>query len=408
MLPDKDMCTGCMACANICSKKCISFEYDEEGFWQPSIDNDKCIKCNLCTSVCPVLKDNSFDNENNPICFAVQDKEIDNLRISSSGGIFGVVAEYVIKQNGVVYGAIYDNDSSVIYGKAENKEELKKIRGTKYVQANVGDKYNEAMQDLKEGRWVLFTGTPCIIAGLYNLLELKKINSSKLITMDLICHGVPSPFQFRMMISYFEKKDSKKVKKFIFRPKTLGWGPVVSFRQPEILCEDETAINIGKYDRVYAFFYAFLQNLNLRRSCYKCKFAKLPRVADFTIGDFWGIEEYTKFPFNKTLGLSCVLINNTKAEEVFNIIAKKMNIKEEPIDIVKQHNGNLINGIRSDAGRKDFYEYYNEHSWEETQCYVSKILKRNDLIGRTKEMINHLIGDNNWERLKKIIRRGNK
>ena len=251
MLADKNACTGCNVCQNVCGKNCIAMKYDEEGFWHPVIDSDLCVHCGLCEKVCPVLHKNEEDNFKNPETYAVQDKTAANLQISSSGGIFGVIAEYIIGQGGIVYGAVYGKHSKVVYGRADNTEILKKIRGTKYVQADVKMAFKEAGHDLKSGKMVLFSGTPCIIAALYNYVRTLQIDESKLFTVDLICHGVPSPLFFDRFIAELEKENEKEILEFIFRPKNLEWGQVSACGRPSIKFLDKTQSSISKNDKEY-------------------------------------------------------------------------------------------------------------------------------------------------------------
>lgn len=405
MLADKNACTGCNVCQNVCGKNCIAMKYDEEGFWHPVIDSDLCVHCGLCEKVCPVLHKNEEDNFKNPETYAVQDKTAANLQISSSGGIFGVIAEYIIGQGGIVYGAVYGKHSKVVYGRADNTEILKKIRGTKYVQADVKMAFKEAGHDLKSGKMVLFSGTPCIIAALYNYVRTLQIDESKLFTVDLICHGVPSPLFFDRFIAELEKENEKEILEFIFRPKNLEWGQVSALGRPSIKFLDKTQSSISKNDKEYYYYYGFLKNLFLRRSCHQCQFVGLPRVADFTIGDFWGIEQDNELPFEKKMGVSCLMLNNEKAKTIFNNISSFVFYKEEKIELVKKYNTNMILSVRDDSLRKRFYKYYNAHTWEESKKFILKIKRQQELKNRIKDFGYEILGVRGRMVVKKIIRR---
>ena len=408
MLPEGSRCTGCGACTNACPTKCIEMIYDDEGFLQTKIDAEKCVSCKVCEKVCPVLGEEFgvVTNFEQPLVYAVRDKKRQNLQMSSSGGFFGVVAEYVISLGGCVFGVSYaQKGPEVIYSVAESKEDLRELRGTKYVQAKARDCYQQVYEQLRKERLVLYSGTPCGVAALKKFLKLKSMPDDNLITMDIICHGVPASFLYEQMVLRLEKKYGKKVKKYIFRPKDLEWGPSSGVSYPKVIFEDGSSVRQSKFDKEYFYFYAFLNNMILRRSCHDCRFAKLPRNSDFTIGDFWGIEEDENFPYECKDGLSCVLVNNNKAQLLFDKMCSSVDYKEEPLELVVRRNCNLIQRKKSTAEREMFYKYYLKNGLRKTVGFVRRNQMQKVVINAIKDFVYNLIGEKGWKYMKKIVRR---
>lgn len=407
MLPKGSQCTGCGVCTNACPAKCIEMMYDEEGFLQPKIDVEKCVGCKTCEKVCPVLVEefNADMNFEQPLVYAVRDKNRQNLQMSSSGGFFGIVAEHVISFGGCVFGvSSAENGLEIIYSIAESKDDLCELRGTKYVQAKARDCYQQVYEQLRKERMVLYTGTPCSVTALKNFLKLKKMPDDNLISMDIICHGVPSSFLYEQMVLRLEKKYGKKVKKYIFRPKDLEWGPSVSFSSPKIVFEDGSSVRQSKFDKEYTYYYAFLNNMILRKSCHDCRFAKLPRNSDFTIGDFWGIEEDVNFPYECKDGLSCVLINSNKAQSLFDELKKFIDYKEEPLELVIRRNCNLIQKKKGIANRERFYKCYMKNGLDKTVGLILRISIYNVVVNAIKRSVSKLMGEKMRNHIKKIIR----
>lgn len=308
-------CCGCSACMNICPRNAIKMKSNTlDGFLYPTIDENKCIECKLCEEVCPFLNRNEVAGRLEKIgVYAVKNKNDEDRLRSSSGGVFTLISDYILNKNGVVYGAQYDKNLNVIHGRAENKRDRDKFRGSKYVQSNISDTYKKVKNDLIDGKKVLFTGTPCQVSGLNNYIgESKYIKN--LYTQDIVCHGVPSPAIFKENLKYLEKKYNSKVKKVNFRGKVLKGNT----QDLEVVFENGRVLNVlPKMDLYYSLF---LHDIILRPSCYNCKFTNLKREADITLADYWGIEGV--FPdFKDDKGISMVLINTKKGKELFgNII----------------------------------------------------------------------------------------
>lgn len=286
-ITSKDLCCGCSACVNICPKKCISFKEDCEGFLYPSVDVAVCVDCGLCEKVCPVINKN---DERVPIhTYAVKHPD-EKIRLSSSsGGLFTYLAERVIDDGGVVFGARFNDQWEVVHDYTDTKEGLTPFRGSKYVQSYIGESYVLAETFLKSGRTVMFTGTPCQIAGLKKYLRKEYDN---LLTVDVVCHGVPSPMVWRKYLEELTCREGAfTVTSINFRDKSTGWKnySVTINLLREHASKRQNIVSSSRFSE-NEHMRAFLLNLSLRPSCYNCP-AKAGRSgADITIGDFWGID----------------------------------------------------------------------------------------------------------------------
>ncbi len=306
-LASHETCTGCTACMNSCKHGAIEMKPDNEGFLFPSIDTAKCIECGLCQKRCPVLQSSESGNFDKPKAFALYSEEY--RRVSSSGGAFSVFARWTFAKNGVVYGAAFDENLFCRHIKANTMDELSPIRGSKYVQSNIGNVFGEIRDALRQGTQVLFTGTPCQVAGLKEFLHKSYDN---LLTLDLTCHGVPSNSVFQSYIERLSTRFTGKISFFEFRRRD-GWGfaPSISFGGKLQPIYDVDNLYMCAFDRAALF----------RKSCYACPYAKLPRVGDCTIADFWGIGRYGKpFKHNLLKGVSLVLANNEKGLAAVNAL----------------------------------------------------------------------------------------
>ena len=260
IIEKKEKCTGCFGCYNACPVHAITMENDENGFKYPKIDKNKCIKCGLCEKICPVL--NKRINENNIKAYAAYSKNDEVRMNSSSGGIFTLIAEYVIDNNGVVFGASFDTNFMVKHIKISKKSDLRKLQNSKYVQSSINQTFEQCKQLLEDNVKVLFTGTPCQINGLLNYLG-KDYNN--LFTQDIICHGVPSPKLWEKYLDYRKAKDSNIPKEINFRNKKNGWNLFSTMFKYEkkSYCKDHQSDLYMK---------CFLENICLRDSCYQCFF----------------------------------------------------------------------------------------------------------------------------------------
>ena len=275
-IKSKEDCCGCYACYNICPKQCITMKTDNEGFWYPKIDKNKCINCNLCEKVCPIINPvKRVDSKK--IAYASMNKDEQVRMKSSSGGIFSILAEYIIKNNGVVYGAGFDEDFNIKHKRILYSTDLDLLRGSKYVQSSIGDIYKQVKNDLENNNPVLFTGTPCQVEGLRSYLRKEYVN---LITMDFICHGVPSPLVWEKYLKKMKKSKQENIKNIYFRNKDIGW----KLFSLKIIFDKRIYSNDLNND---LFMKGFLQDVYLRPSCYNCKFKKINRISDITVADFF-------------------------------------------------------------------------------------------------------------------------
>lgn len=347
-IKEKQNCTGCYACYNICPKSCLAMNSDNEGFWYPKVDNKNCIQCKKCIKVCPIINKTTVYNE--PFSYACYNKD-NNIRFeSSSGGIFTLVAEEIIKNGGVVFGAGFDGDFNVKHSYVETIEELHRFRGSKYVQSSIGDAYKQSESFLKQGRLVLFSGTPCQIGGLKSYLGTEYSN---LFCIDIVCHGVPSPKVWKKYVSFRVNKSGTPIQNITFRLKNKGWKRYsVSFRFK----------NSREYCETFykdLFMRAFLKDICLRPSCYQCKFKTLHRQSDITLADFWGIQNI--FPeMDDDKGISLIFVNNTKGQIMFEEIKNKIIFKEVDIKQAVKYNPSAIKSADYNSNRNNFFEKLDE------------------------------------------------
>jgi coenzyme F420-reducing hydrogenase beta subunit len=365
-------CTGCYACYSICPKDCISMEVDAEGFWYPHIDIEECIDCGACDRVCPTFNKKEIINE--PEAYACINKN-EKIRLeSSSGGIFSLVADMILDKNGVVFGALFDDNYKVIHNYIDTKNELYKFRGSKYVQSKIGDSFIKAKAFLDEGRLVLFSGTPCQIAGLYSFLGKDYDN---LYSIDLICHGVPSPDIWEKYVNYREKEAKSKSTKISFKDKREGWKSSSQYFKFEN--GREYIKNIG----ADLYLKAFLKNICLRPSCYECQFKSIHRESDITLADFWGIENVIP-EMDDNKGTSAVFINSKKGHDIFKQIECDMITKKTDINKIIAYNTAAIKSSTYNPKRslfmqekdsKDFDKLVNKYCIESLTLRVKRKLK---------------------------------
>lgn len=359
-IKDKKRCSGCCGCANICPKKCIAMVEDEEGFWYPQVDKDKCINCGLCEKVCPILQ-KKIPLQTEPQVFAAYNKDKDVRMKSSSGGIFSILAETILQDGGVVFGATFDSNFEVKHDFIEKVEDLDKLRISKYVQSNIGDCYAKAKQFLDDGRTVLFTGTPCQIGGLKSFLLDKEYEN--LYTQDIICHGVPSPGVWRAYLKFREEKANSKIKLVTFRKKEVSWR-----RYTFSICfEDGTEYKKTPYFKD-PMMKMFLHNKCLRPSCHDCFFKTKRRFADITLADFWGVEKVVPEMDDK-MGVSLVFVHSEKGKKIFDCMKDRMFFKQVEFDKAIIKNGPMLHsvkpfgrkGLMKDFAKKPFPKVVKKH-----------------------------------------------
>lgn len=364
-ITDKSDCCGCKACIQVCPQKCISMFEDEEGFLYPQVNQEKCIDCGLCEKVCPVLNQNL---PRKPLkTYAVKNKD-EKIRLkSSSGGVFTLLAEYIINRNGVVFGAKFDKKWKVIHDYTETIEGLANFRGSKYVQSDIGNCFNEAREFLKKGRLVLFTGTPCQIAGLKLFLRKEYEN---LITVDVACHGVPSPKIWKEYLTELKKEFENKthnskaeISQVFFRDKSTGWKQYcfnikgfLMFKRANT--EKREKFDFREFSSQNLFMKGFIGDLYLRPSCFSCPSKELKSGSDITIADFWGVN-ITIPEIDDDKGISLVFCNTKKGEDFFENLPHLFKKETDYLSAVK-YNSAIISSVSEPPKRGIFYQNYSK------------------------------------------------
>lgn len=369
----KDNCCGCYACYSVCHKKSIEFLEDEDGFKYPSINKQICTNCNSCNKVCPLLEESHTNKDNYPQAYAGINLSHDVRMNSSSGGIFSLLAEEILKNNGVVFGARFDSQFNVVHAYFESIKELEKFRGSKYVQSDIGDSYINAKEFLEQGRKVLFTGTPCQISGLKSFL---KKDFENLYTQDIICFGVPSPKVWRKYLDYREANDLKKPEQITFRDKQKSWKKFsVKFEY------DNGKYEENKLDDLYMRF--FIAGLSLRKSCYNCSFKLQNKIADITLGDFWGIENVLP-EWDDDKGVSAIIVNNEKGKKMLEAISSKLKLRDVEINDIIKYNPMLVKASDLNKNREKFFADLDKKDFDEL---ASKYLKKPSVLRKIASRI---------------------
>ena len=355
-------CCGCASCVQVCPKKCISFKEDKQGFRYPFVNNSLCIDCGRCEKVCPIYKDHLVKTP--IVVYAAKNKNEVIRRASSSGGIFSILAEQVITDGGVVFGAKFDENWEVVHDYTETIDGLAAFRGSKYLQSRIEDNYKKVKVFLQNGRKVLFSGTPCQIAGLKSFLQKDYDN---LVCVDFVCHGVPSPKVWRKYIFEIAKKNERNllsrfffsncrslVKGINFRDKSSGWKKfslTFSFSETSGKIEKNSLIKSVVFSQD-AFMKAFLKNIILRPSCYGCRFREGKSESDITLGDFWGIDKL-KPEFDDDLGVSLVMINSSKGYSF--LPTTELTHIRMTYDDAKKHNSSIYKSSQEHSMRNYFF-----------------------------------------------------
>jgi polysaccharide pyruvyl transferase WcaK-like protein/coenzyme F420-reducing hydrogenase beta subunit len=356
----KEKCSGCSACASACPEKAIEMIQDDEGFSYPFIDIDKCTNCGICRIVCPNNKKyvHKYDGLKSYACKSLDEGE---RAKSSSGGIFSLLASSVLNDGGSVFGAIYDNYDVKHIG-IENESGLEKLRGSKYAESTIGNSYIEVKRKLSDGKKILFSGVPCQIEGLKSFLGKDYPN---LYCVSVVCHGVPSKKVFSQYLKEMEKKYDDKIVRVNFRNKEKGWKDF----QIEYVFGNKT---IKRKIWEDAFMIGFLKNYYLRQSCYDCDYRlNKKNTSDIILGDFWGIQDELEM-FDDNKGVSAVIVNSKKGQELFNRIQDKIKNKEVLVDQIGVHNLCLKDSVPLNSERFEFFDLFNRAGLIFTIEYLEK------------------------------------
>lgn len=397
-IQELDNCCGCHACASRCPKQCISMQRDDKGFLYPKVDEASCIDCGLCEKVCPMLNVPEADQ---PIhAYAAQNINQKVRATSSSGGVFSVLAEQTIAEGGVVFGAAFDNKWMVHHVAVRTGEDLRSLRGSKYVQSTIGSTYIEAEKELKAGRKVLFSGTPCQIAGLRTFLHKPYEN---LTAVDVVCHGVPSPAVWAEYINSLARSksvpskntvlsslnDSRQISGVSFRDKRTGWQKYGFAVYSSDQREDENSVLPSKsklihYSTVMSniFMRGFLQNVYLRPSCYHCRFRCFRSGSDLTLADLWGVRQVAQ-QFDDDKGTSLVLDKGGKFSETASLSC--IELTSEQVQLAYKGNPSLFNDEPESK--------YSNAFWQEFFAHPEKVqdaIRHHTVVSRKAEMKNHI------------------
>lgn len=344
-IKNKRECCGCTACEQICPVSCIKMVRDQEGFLYPLADSEKCIQCGACNRTCPIQ--NSIKEEpKKQMAYLAQNKNERIRKESTSGGVFSALAEYIIDQGGVVYGAAYDQDFQVIHTQVEDKKDLSMFRNSKYVQSNLGGVLRRVRKQLESGRRVLFTGTPCQIEGLKAYL---KKDYQNLLTMDFVCHAVPSPLIWSKYLELQKQSYGDAIGNILFREKHYGYQySTMTVRNKA--GKDVYSNGVDTDPMLRAFF----SDICDRPSCYDCRFKKRYRVSDLTVWDCYPVYKFAR-DMDDNKGTSRVLIQSEKGREAFNAIIPLMRCHEISPDMLTQDVKEMFQSVSENSYREMFF-----------------------------------------------------
>lgn len=346
-ISEKSKCTGCGACQNVCPKNCIEMVTDAEGFLYPKVQKEYCINCHLCEKVCD-KQGKIISNYSEHAFGAISNLE--NIREqSSSGGIFSLFADYVLDQGGIVFGAYFNDNWSVEHGYVNTKNDIIKLRGSKYVQSDIEYAYKEVKKFLELGKRVLFTGTGCQIKGLKSFLEKDYEN---LICQDIVCYGVTSPSLFKKYLELLRNRYKSEICNISFRDKSTGWK---NYSVKISFANGRTYLKRSSDD---LYMRAFLSKLYLRPSCYECPCKGEKRESDITLGDFWGIQKMIP-EFDDDKGCSLVIVHSRKGMKLFDGIKKDILYKEVDYSKAEKYNKAIIESAEKPQNRNQFIKEVN-------------------------------------------------
>ena len=409
-------CTGCMACVNICPINAIQTQPDKEGFLRPLIDENKCMQCGKCRSVCPQLTVRTRPDDEKKV-YACWQKDRRLRKASTSGGAFSALAQWVLLHNGVIFGAGFDEKLTVVHKKVENIKDLEQLRGSKYVQSNTLLTFREVKRSLIAGKAVLYSGTACQIDGLYAFLGDRY--KGQLYTIDLVCHGVPSPKIYRDYLEYQQNLHGAKVKKIFFRNKEPGWY-VFGMK---LVFDNNKTYKASTYED--PFIRGFLRELFLRPSCHQCSYAGIHRVADITLADFWGYMDTCRADRDNDKGISMVMLNTENGYHIFSQIREMLHIWERPLEQAVNGNPALKKCFPPSKKREAFWRDYTTIQFSELiEKYMYPEPRESQYYPNLKErhkqqdmymlkilpnrITMKLLGEKGYQKLKHIMRMGSK
>lgn len=362
-------CCGCAACVDTCKKHCISIIENWQGFRIPYIESNKCVNCGMCDKVCPVLNVNERDNKEQK-CYCTYHLDAYVRNAGSSGSMFYLIADWIIKKHGVVFGAAFDENLQLKHSKATKLEELWPLMKSKYLQSDTTGVFEQVRTYLIQEKMVLFVGTPCQCQALYNYTIT--INRRNLYLIDFICHGVPSQNLFNRYIKSYERKKKVKVNAFVFRQRALqSSGNEEDVHNYKIESIDENGnqiIDTGYYDK--SSFYVGFKNYQIfRNSCYECKFVGRNRITDFTLGDFWHLTEYEPYIKDFYKGYSEFIVNSERGNRLFEMLKQSIYYKEYDMDIPMKRNRAYNRPTIKHIDRDIFFSFYHILTYNVLSCF---------------------------------------
>lgn len=336
---------------------------DEKGFLQPEINYALCVGCELCQKACPL---NEVDAQISgvPVSYAAYSLNEENHWNSSSGGVFSLLACEVLREGGTVYGAAFSESFHVEHRRITN--DVRPLQTSKYVQSRIGDMFLEAEKDMEDGKKVLFSGTPCQIGGLYSFLKQRKTDTANLITVDLICHGVPSPLLWEKHLA--KVSSGREPISVNFRDKRLSWGGF------SLTCRFEDGTEYSVEAGQDAYMQGFFANMTLRESCFSCQFKTRSRVADITLADYWGVEKFNPEMVDKN-GTSAVVIHSHKGHQLFSKIKSQMRSEKVSLDSILAYNKPMVQSVASHPRREQFWKQVVEQGFHCYEDLIVQILK---------------------------------
>lgn len=351
-----DICTGCGACAKACPRQAIAYGDDDEGFPTPYIQKEKCIECGICNKICPAFNKPKMKTIRAAYAAQALDREI--LKNSTSGGLFTVFAREIFRRNGVVFGCVWDEQYNAVIKRATNEEELKPMRGSKYVWSWAGDTFPEVRKHLEDGRAVMFVGLPCQVAGLKNYLRKDYDN---LFLMDSLCSGTPSPLAFQKYLDTICVSKIRSDLNLKFRDKEpYGVGVHITYKG-----KIKKTLPIGEHI-TNPYYYSFFSHLIDRRSCYQCPYGSADRISDFTMCDYWGVSNYHK-EMDVKAGVSGLMINTEKGQILLESVKKALVLIPTQVENIGKANNLILNGKSRDRKipeiRDEFFSVLKTDGW---------------------------------------------
>lgn len=394
---DKRKCSGCTACYSICPKNCIDMVADNEGFLYPKVNITECIDCGLCNKICPVI--NKKENIKNELPKAVitRSKDMDTVVNCASGGFGHELARYVVDNGGYVFGVKLDEKLRIVHSLTNKLEELNAFRGSKYVQSFLGDSFSKCEHLLKSDELVLFIGTPCQIAGLKAFL---KKDYEKLITLDMVCHGVPSPMIWNKYLDFMEQKYKSEIKELNFRNKDYGYRSTclkINFQNNKVYRGSP---------RVDIMLKGFYKDITNRPSCADCAFKTINHVSDFTCYDNWRAEQLGVGCKDDNKGYTNVFIQSDKAQTIISNMKYILDLHDIDVNMIIPKDGDMIlNSAKEHDKREKFWESIDSENYEIHLTKFVSITKKDKIIEKTKMYLANL---GILEKISKAKRRKNK